>query len=65
MATLYYCSAIVNITYVASLMYVCSKIPVLGLHLGGQEGAFVPLKTEWPPWAMLCVLLLTLFLKDS
>ena len=31
----------------------------------GREGAFAPLKTGWPPWAMLCVLLLIFFLKDS
>ena len=31
----------------------------------GREGAFALLKTGWPPWAMLCVLLLILFLKDS
>ena len=29
-----------------------------GLHLEGQKGPFAPLKTGWPPWAMLCVLLL-------
>ena len=23
--------------------------PIAGLHLGRREGAFAPLKTEWPP----------------
>ena len=41
---------------------VWTKCP--GLHLGGQAGAFAPLKTGWPQ-AMLYVLLLILFLKDS
>ena len=41
------------------ITYVCK------VAFRGREGAFVPLKTGWPPWAMLCVLLLILFLKDS
>ena len=29
-------------------------IPKSGLHLGGREGAFAPLKTGWPP-GLCCV----------
>ena len=36
-----------------------------GMHFKGAERGHLPPKNKMAPWAMLCVLLLILFLKDS